>query len=252
MPDDSAGREGSGVADPQAQEPLEVTRIRDRFPEAILSVQIFRGDLRIMVRRELIADTCRLLRDDPELQYNFFSECLGVDYLESKAGYRFEVVYNLYSLPWVKNGTSQGTNQRVFLKVPVPEDDPVVPSVTGVYAGAAFPEREIFDMFGVRFSGHPDLRRILMADDWVGHPQRKDYPLGGERVRFPGGRFGPSVGEVAVQHPGESFSGNTGDTQGEPYRDVRTATPQQDERSHLPAPRELQPAPSSSAKETKR
>jgi NADH-quinone oxidoreductase subunit C len=115
-------------------------------------------------------------------------------------------------------GIQFGHNRRIFLKVPVPEEDPVVPSVIGVYLGANFPEREIYDMFGITFSGHPDLRRLLMSDDWVGHPLRKDYPLGGERVRFPGGRFGPSVGEVPVQHPGESFTGKTGDAQGETYR----------------------------------
>lgn len=201
-----------------AEERIEITKLRERFPEAILNVTTFRGDTFIMVQREQIADICRFLRDDPDLQYNFFSECLGVDYLDYREDYRFEVVYNLYSLQYEKNGQQFGHNRRLFVKVPVPEEDPVVPTVTGVYAGANFPEREVYDMFGVTFSGHPDLRRLLMSDDWVGHPQRKDYPLGGERVRFPGGKMGPSVAEVPVQHPGESFTGKTGDAAGEPYR----------------------------------
>lgn len=198
-------------------ERLEVTKIREKFPDAILDVDTFRGDTRILVKREQIVEICQLMRDDPDLQYNFFSECLGVDYLDYREDYRFEVVYNLYSVEYQKDGIQYGKNHRIFLKVPVPEEDPVVPSVTGVYAGAGFPEREIFDMFGVKFSGHPDLRRLLMSDDWVGHPQRKDYPLGGERVQFPGGKFGPSVAEVPIQHPGESFLGKTGDRQ-EEYR----------------------------------
>ncbi len=195
-------------------EPLEVKRIRDRFHDAIVEVSEFRGDLRITVRREQIADILRFLRDDAEMQFDFFSECLGVDYLDPNGGglilgkqNRFEVVYNLYSMPDSRTGT--GRNRRIFLKVQAPENDPVVPTVTGVYPGANFPEREVYDMFGIKFSGHPDLRRILMSDDWVGHPQRKDYPLGGERVQFPGGKYGPSVGDGVVQHSGESFFGKT-------------------------------------------
>jgi NADH-quinone oxidoreductase subunit C len=221
---------------PNTEERLEVRKIREHFPDAVLEVNTFRGDTRILVKREQIVDICRLMRDDPDLQYNFFSECLGVDYLDFREDYRFEVVYNLYSLPYEQKGVSYGKNHRIFLKVPVPEEDPVVPSVVSVYPGANFPEREVYDMFGVRFSGHPDLRRILMSDDWVGHPQRKDYPLGGERVQFPGGKYGPAVGEVAVQHPGESFYGKTGDTQGEHYARMRTPTPDRGPGTQSPPP----------------
>ena len=197
------------------EERIEVRKIRESFPDAVLEVDHFRGDTRITVQRERIAEILTLMRDDPELAFNFFSECLGVDYLDPNEEtlilgkkHRFEVVYNLYSFRY-ENGQQVGRNARIFIKVPVPEDDPIVPTVTGVYRGANWPEREIYDMFGIRFAGHPDLRRILMSDDWVGHPQRKDYPLGGERVQFPGGKYGPAVGDGVVQHPGESFFGLT-------------------------------------------
>jgi NADH-quinone oxidoreductase subunit C len=202
------------VQPPQSEEPLEVARIRDRFPETIVESKDSAGHLRITVKRERIAEVMQFLRDDPDMAFSFFSECLGVDYKDlNSSGYilgktnRFEVVYNLYSMP--NSRTGAGRKRRIFLKVQVPEEDAEVPTVTEVYPGANFPEREVFDMFGIRFKGHPDLRRILMSDDWVGHPQRKDYPLGGERVQFPGNKYGPSVGDGVVQHAGESFFGRT-------------------------------------------
>src|SRR3978361_2069934 len=108
---------------------LEVRKIEEQFPGAVQGVNVFRGDTRIMVGREFSVDVCRLMRDDPELQFNFFGECLGVDYLDKFDDHRYEVVYNLSSVVYEKDGRKFGTGRRIFLKVPVPEEDAVVPSV---------------------------------------------------------------------------------------------------------------------------
>ncbi|NDY41475.1 NADH-quinone oxidoreductase subunit C [Dissulfurirhabdus thermomarina] len=156
----------------------------------------FRGDLTVEVPRERIVEALRRLRDAPELGFDFLSDVVGVDaglYHENKAKAaakkkpaeggeapaaaapaetppRFEVIYLLLSLK---------SNRRVRVKVRVPEDDPVVDSVTGLWKAADWPEREIFDMFGVRFAGHPNLKRLLMWEEFPAHPLRKDYPLEG-------------------------------------------------------------------------
>ena len=206
---------GSGSAEPiPAGIVADIEVLRGAYPTAIIHAYVYRYQTYVYIARPLIADCLRCLRDDARTAYRLFSECMCVDYLDTKRGRpiqgrseRFEITYNLVSVRDPRTGN--GSGRRLFVKVTVPEDDPVVPSVTGVYPGAAFPEREIYDMFGIRFDGHPDLRRILMSDDWIGHPQRKDYPLGGERVQFPDDTCGPSVGERAVQHPGEGFFGKT-------------------------------------------
>jgi NADH-quinone oxidoreductase subunit C len=147
-------------------------KLKERFAESILEVAEYRGELTIIVKKKDIVPICQFLRDDPELSYNFLSDLCGVDWLEKKP--RFDVVYNLYSI---------GKNHRVRLKVQVDEGEGV-PSVTAVWNGANWFEREVFDMFGIRFDGHPDLRRILMPQDWEGHPLRKDFPLTKEEVMF--------------------------------------------------------------------
>jgi NADH-quinone oxidoreductase subunit C len=151
---------------------IALEKLKERFPESILEVGEFRDELTIIVKKEGIVPICQFLRDDPKLSYNFLSDLCGVDYLERKP--RFDVVYNLYSIE---------KNHRVRLKVRVDEGE-IVPSVTSVWSGANWHEREVFDMFGIRFDGHPDLRRILMPDDWEGHPLRKDFPLTQEEVMF--------------------------------------------------------------------
>jgi NADH-quinone oxidoreductase subunit C len=147
--------------------------IATRLPTAVISADEFRGDLRISVRREDLLAVARLLRDESELGFNYLENLCGVDYLSRQP--RFEVVYNLVALP---------SARRVCLKVGAPEDDPRVPSVTAIWPTANYHEREAYDLLGVGFDGHPALSRILMPDDWIGHPLRKDHPLGNEEVAF--------------------------------------------------------------------
>jgi NADH-quinone oxidoreductase subunit C len=147
-------------------------KLKERFAESILEVREFREELTLIIRKEDIVQICQFSRDDPELGFNFLSDLCGVDWSERKP--RFDLVYNLYSI---------SKNHRVRLKVRV-EDGESVPSVTSVWSTANWHEREVFDMFGIRFEGHPDLRRILMPEDWEGHPLRKDFPLTKEEIAF--------------------------------------------------------------------
>jgi NADH-quinone oxidoreductase subunit C len=147
-------------------------KLKERFAESILQVSEFRDELCVVVRKENIVPICQFLKDDPELGFNFLSDLCGVDWPERTP--RFDVVYNLYSV---------SKNHRFRLKVRVDDGDSV-PSVTSVWSTANWHEREVFDMFGVKFEGHPDLRRILMSEDWEGHPLRKDFPLTKEEVMF--------------------------------------------------------------------
>jgi NADH-quinone oxidoreductase subunit C len=126
----------------------------------------------IYVTREALVDTMRLLRDTPELGFGFLADILGVDYYPREP--RFEVLYLLASFGIAGYGT---TPKRLRVKVRVPGDDPSVPTLTGLWKMAAWPERELWDLYGVRVEGHPDLRRLLMPEDWEGHPMRKDYPV---------------------------------------------------------------------------
>jgi len=148
-----------------------VSRVREHFPEVGATVQF--GDLALLVRPHQLRELARFLRDDSELQFIFLENLCGVDYLDQEP--RFEVVVHLLSMRH---------QQRIAVRTGVPEDAPVVPSLVDLFPTANFQEREAYDMFGIRFEGHPDLRRILMPDDWVGHPQRKDHPLGYEDIEF--------------------------------------------------------------------
>jgi NADH-quinone oxidoreductase subunit C len=129
----------------------------------------------VWVDREHLPDVCLTLRDDPALQFQFLADVIGVDHLPSEP--RFEVVYHLACLGPSSGGGVTAPAARLRLKVRVPGPDPVVPTVTAVYPTANWLEREVFDLLGISFEGHPDLRRVLMPDDWEGHPLRRDYPV---------------------------------------------------------------------------
>jgi NADH-quinone oxidoreductase subunit C len=135
-------------------------------------VQSADGMPTIAVTREQLVDTCRALRDVPELRFAFLADLFPVDYLPREP--RFEIVYLLASLGMSGFGE---TAKRLRVKVRLPGDDAMLPSVSSVWPAANWSEREAYDLFGIHFSDHPDLRRILMPDDWDGYPLRKDYPV---------------------------------------------------------------------------
>lgn len=149
---------------------------------AIERVVVDRGELTFVVRRKSLLAVVQALRDRPELRFELFLGVNGVHYPDDK-GAELHAVYNLMSLTH--------DSRRLRLEVTAPDSDPHIPSVVPVYPAADWHERELWDMFGVIFDGHPSLTRILMPDDWPGHPQRKDYPLGGIPVEYKGGTVPP-------------------------------------------------------------
>jgi NADH-quinone oxidoreductase subunit C len=145
-------------------------RLLEWNPSSVLGVKFDRDEMTIYVAREHIRDACAVLRDDPDCAFNFLSDVTCVDWFPAEP--RFEVVYHLLSI---------AKKERVRLKVKLETSSPVVDSLTPVWPGANYFEREVFDLFGIRFSGHPYLRRLLMPEDWEGYPLRKDYPVEGYR-----------------------------------------------------------------------
>ena len=147
----------------------------------IEKVVVDRGEITFFIRRAALVDVLRQLRDDDKLRFEFCSSVSGVHYPHDK-GRELHVVYHLLSMTY---------RRRIRLEVTTPDDDRHIPSVVSVYPTADWHERETWDFFGVIFDGHPALTRILMPDDWIGHPQRKDYPLGGIPVEYKGGTIPP-------------------------------------------------------------
>ena len=164
----------------EAQQPLAVQKVQEQYPDAILDVSDARGELTITVRKEGICELMAFLKSESELAYNFLADVTAVDYslmedVLMKHDYaRFTVVYHLLSTT---------RKERLRVKVPVHEKELSIPSMVSIWKVANWLERETYDMFGITFENHPDLRRILMPDDYEGHPLRKDYPLRGRGER---------------------------------------------------------------------
>jgi len=152
-----------------------VNKVKEKLPEAVLGTARFRGETTLQIRPEDILPVCRFLRDEPSCAFDYLVDLCGADHLPQEP--RFEVVYHLRSLK---------TKDLLRLKVSLPGSAPRISSVFSVWKAADWMEREAFDMFGIAFEGHPDLRRILLTPEWEGHPLRKDYPLRGkEETEYP-------------------------------------------------------------------
>jgi len=148
-------------------------KIQAKFPDAFLSEKEWRGDLSVTVKKDAIVPICRCLHDDPGMDFDYIVHISSVDFPEDPE--RFEVVYEFYSIR---------RRERIRIKARVTEEDCAIDSVTGIWKGADFMEREVFDMMGIRFNHHPDHRRILLPDEYdEGYPLRKDFPLAGKGWR---------------------------------------------------------------------
>jgi NADH-quinone oxidoreductase subunit C len=150
------------------------------FGDNVLRVVVDRGELTIYVKAAAVREVAQTLRDDPNLRFELLSSVSGVDYPAQAE--RLHVVYHFTSMTY---------RRRLRVEAAVSVENPHLPSVCDVYPTADFQEREAWDMFGIIFDGHPALTRILMPDDWEGHPQRKDYPLGGIPVEYKGASIPP-------------------------------------------------------------
>ena len=140
-------------------------RLIEALPDAVLETHAHVGDATARIDPERVVEVARLLRDDSELEFEMLTDVTAVDYLGEEP--RFEIVYHFYSV---------ARNQRLRIKARVPEEPAEIDSLVDVYASANWMEREVWDLYGIRFKGHPDLRRILLYEEFEGHPLRKDYP----------------------------------------------------------------------------
>lgn len=140
--------------------------LKNRFPEAFREAHMNHGDETVIIEKSRVVEVMRWLRDDPATDFNFLMDLTAVDYMGRQP--RFEVVYHLYSLK---------KNHRLRVKVAVQEDGCIIDTLVPIWIAADWYEREVWDLYGIRFKGHPNLRRILLYEEFVGHPLRKDYPI---------------------------------------------------------------------------
>jgi NADH/F420H2 dehydrogenase subunit C len=166
---------------------LVVARVQERLGDQVTAAELIGDCPTFVVGRENLLLLVALLKDEPDLGFDRLSDICAVDYLELERTPRFEMVYHLYSA---------AEHRYARIRVPVDEDDAVVPSLTVVWPGANWFEREAFDLYGIEFANHPDLKRILTPDDWEGYPLRKDYEHTPEAVEF---SFNPEKWQKAVQ-----------------------------------------------------
>jgi len=155
-----------------------VGKIQSDFADLFISAEEFRGDLTINVRKDRILDIIRYLKEAPEAAFDFLVDIAGVDFLKLGGPERFAVVYHLHSHTYLR---------RLRIKAWIPEDNLSIDSLMPLWQTANWQEREIHEMFGIKFTGHPDLRPLLLPDDFTGFPLRKDFPLKGigYRENFP-------------------------------------------------------------------
>ena len=151
-------------------EPLKIAQtLQEKFPADVLGITEYAGEISVTVKKNNILALMRFLHDEPSIHLDYLRDLCGADYMGIKEN-RFEVVYQLLSI---------NHNHGIRIKAEVPEKDCTIDSVISIWRGVDWHERECFDLYGITFKGHPDLRRILLPEDWKGHPLRKDYPLKG-------------------------------------------------------------------------
>ena len=171
--------------------------LRDEFSEEVLDVRLHLGQETVLLRRDKIVDVLGSLKEEPRLRFECLTDLAGVDHLElPEVTERFGVVYHLANLD---------AGRWLRIKAMVPEEEPEIDSVSGLWSAALWLEREVFDLFGLRFLGHPDLRRILTPDDFPGHPLRKDYPIKGRGYRERFRKIAPEPDEDGIPRDGAGW-----------------------------------------------
>jgi NADH-quinone oxidoreductase subunit C len=150
-------------------ESANIKKLIKKFGKAVIGNHSFRGDDTIIINKNYVLDVCRFLKEEKDLDFNFMMDLTAVDYLNQKdRKERFEVVYHFYSLKH---------NHRIRVKAPVSDADCAIDSIVPLWVGADWFEREAYDMYGIKFNDHPNLKRILLYEEFVGYPLRKDYPI---------------------------------------------------------------------------